>query len=77
MSEEKVLEKRLNQIVKLLAFIVTKDDKTNKDKAVKLINIGLESDEIAEALGIEVSRVREIRSRHRPKRAKTSRKKKK
>ena len=77
MSEDQVIIKKLNQIAKLLAIIVTKEHETQKEKVLLLGDIGFESDEIADVLGVEKQRVHEIRSRHKPKQAKKSREKNK
>ncbi len=70
MSKEDVVEKRLNQITRLLALIVTKEDATKKEKVLKLASLGFDSADIAEILNMETPRVSEIRSKNKPKEAK-------
>jgi len=66
MSEDQVI-KKLNQIAKLLAIIVTKEHETQKEKVLLLGNLGFESDEIADVLGVDKQRVHEIRSKEKSK----------
>ncbi len=69
MAEDDIL-KKLNQIAKLLAIIVTKGEETQKEKVLKLDELGFEPYEIAEILGMEKQRVHEIRSKEKSKRVK-------
>lgn len=51
---------RLDQILKLLASIVTKEDETEEAKILRLASIGLKFNEIANILRIEAERVAEV-----------------
>lgn len=59
MSEEDVVEKRLELIAKLLALNITKEGKTKTDKVMILLELGLEPEDIAVALGMGLKRVNE------------------
>jgi len=68
MPEEDVVEKRLELIAKLLALNITKEGKTKTDKVMILLELGLEPEDIAVALGMELRRVNEsIKKRQTPK----------
>lgn len=60
MTDEKHIEKRLDQIVRILALNVTKDDKKDKDKVLKLTKMGFNTKEIAEILGIGANEIVKI-----------------
>jgi len=54
---EKNIERRLDQIVRILALIVTKDEKDNKIKVLKLTSMGFNNEETSEILGLDIKDV--------------------
>lgn len=57
---EELVERRLNQIVRILALNATKDDEKDKDKVLKLTKMGFNTEEIAEFLGMGTNEIIKI-----------------